>query len=70
MSLDLQRQAVERRRRSLCRFFKVRYHLPTWTSAGRTVSLEVSAGLGTAPSAPVRFACRPEAVVLELLPRA
>lgn len=42
----------------------------TWTAAGRTVPLEVSAGLGTAPSAPVRFACRPEAVVLELLPRA
>ena len=36
----------------------------------RTVPLEVSAGLGTAPSAPVRFACRPEAVVLELIPRA
>ena len=42
----------------------------TWNAAGRTVPLEVSAGLGTAPSAPVRFACRPEAVVLELLPRA
>ena len=41
----------------------------TWTAAGRTVPLEVSAGLGTAPSAPVRFACRPEAVVLDLVPR-
>lgn len=41
----------------------------TWSAAGRTVPLEVSAGLGTAPSAPVRFACRPEAVVLELVPR-
>lgn len=42
----------------------------SWTAAGRTVPLEVSAGLGTAPSAPVRFACRPEAVVLELTVRA
>ena len=41
----------------------------TWTAAGRTVPLEVSAGLGSAPSAPVRFACRPEAVVLDLVPR-
>lgn len=40
-----------------------------WTAAGRTVPLEVSAGLGTAPSVPVRFACRPEAVVLDLVPR-
>ena len=40
-----------------------------WTAGGRTVPLEVSAGLGTAPSAPVRFACRPEAVVLELVAR-
>lgn len=42
----------------------------TWTAAGRTVPLEVSAGIGTAPSAPVRTFCRPEAVVLDLLPRA
>jgi hypothetical protein len=31
--------------------------------------LHVSAGLGTHPTAPVRFACRPEATVLTLLPR-
>lgn len=42
----------------------------TWTAAGRRVPLEVSAGIGTAPSAPVRTLCRPEAVVLDLLPRA
>jgi uncharacterized protein len=32
--------------------------------------LEVSAGLGTSPYAPVRFACRPEATLLTLTPRA
>ncbi len=31
--------------------------------------LEVSAGLGTSPMAPVRFACRPEASLLTLVPR-
>ncbi|MGV1008485.1 MAG: metallophosphoesterase [Dermatophilaceae bacterium] len=31
--------------------------------------LEVSAGLGTSPMAPVRFACRPEATLLTLTPR-
>lgn len=31
--------------------------------------LEVSAGLGTSPYAPVRFACRPEASLLTLMPR-
>jgi len=31
--------------------------------------LHVSAGMGTSPYAPIRFACRPEACVLELVPR-
>lgn len=31
--------------------------------------LHVSAGLGTSPYTPVRFACRPEATLLELAPR-
>ena len=31
--------------------------------------LNVSAGLGTSPWAPVRFACRPEATLLTLVPR-
>ena len=31
--------------------------------------LHVSAGLGTSPYAPVRFACRPEATLLTLLAR-
>src|ERR1700677_3564843 len=36
---------------------------------GRTAWLYVSAGLGTSPWAPVRFACRPEATLLTLVPR-
>jgi hypothetical protein len=31
--------------------------------------LHVSAGLGTSPYAPVRFACPPEATLLTLVPR-
>jgi len=36
---------------------------------GNTAWLHVSAGLGTSPWAPVRFACRPEASLLTLTPR-
>jgi predicted MPP superfamily phosphohydrolase len=32
--------------------------------------LHVSAGLGTSPYSPIRFACRPEATLLTLVPRA
>jgi predicted MPP superfamily phosphohydrolase len=32
--------------------------------------LHVSAGLGTAPHTPIRVACRPEATLLTLVPRA
>ncbi len=48
-----------------------------WPGAGRSLGapappdaawLEVSAGLGTSPYAPVRFACRPEATLLTLEP--
>jgi uncharacterized protein len=48
-----------------------------WPGAGRSRGsaappdaswLEVSAGLGTSPYAPVRFACRPEATLLTLVP--
>ncbi len=31
--------------------------------------LNVSGGLGTSPYAPVRFCCRPEAAILDLVPR-
>jgi predicted MPP superfamily phosphohydrolase len=40
--------------------------LSTWSHARRTAHLEVSAGLGTSIYAPVRFDCRPEAVVITL----
>ena len=44
--------------------------LSEWTHDGRTVPLNVSAGLGHSIYAPVRFACRPEASLLTLVPRA
>ncbi len=43
--------------------------LSTWQSAGRSALLLVSAGLGTSPFAPIRFACPPEATLLTLVPR-
>ena len=41
--------------------------LHRWPGSG--AYLHVSAGLGTHPTAPVRFACRPEATLLTLVPR-
>lgn len=38
------------------------------TAGGRTSWLHVSAGMGTSPYAPVRFACPPEATLLTLTP--
>jgi predicted MPP superfamily phosphohydrolase len=38
--------------------------------AERRADLHVSAGLGTSPYTPVRFACRPEASLLTLTPSA
>jgi uncharacterized protein len=43
--------------------------LSEWTHRGRTVPLNVSAGLGHSIYAPVRFACRPEVSLITLLPR-
>ena len=43
--------------------------LSTWHAAGHEVPLNVSAGLGHSIYAPVRFACRPEASLITLLPR-
>lgn len=40
--------------------------LNDWEAAGCTTPVNVSAGIGTARTAPFRFACRPEAVVLTL----
>lgn len=39
------------------------------SAGGRTAWMHVSAGLGTSPYAPVRFACPPEATLLTLTPR-
>ncbi|MCC9176565.1 metallophosphoesterase [Arthrobacter sp. zg-Y750] len=43
--------------------------LTSWAHGGRRVPLNVSAGIGTSRFAPVRFACRPEAVLLTLTAR-
>ncbi|WP_309065408.1 metallophosphoesterase [Microbacterium sp.] len=43
--------------------------LSTWTHGGRSAPLNVSAGCGHSIYAPVRFACRPEATLLTLIPR-
>ena len=43
--------------------------LSTNSAGGKTSFLHVSAGLGTSPYAPFRFACRPEATLLTLVPR-
>lgn len=42
--------------------------LTRWTHASKSTWLNVSAGIGTSKYAPVRFACRPEAVLLTLTP--
>lgn len=44
--------------------------LSEWSHHGRTVQLNVSAGIGHSIYAPVRFGCRPEASLLELTARA
>ncbi|WP_350351523.1 metallophosphoesterase [Microbacterium sp. A8/3-1] len=44
--------------------------LSTWSHGARSVPLNVSAGCGHSIYAPVRFACRPEATLLTLTPRA
>ncbi len=43
--------------------------LSTHSVGDRTSYLHVSAGLGTAPTAPFRFACRPEATLLTIVER-
>jgi predicted MPP superfamily phosphohydrolase len=44
--------------------------LNDWTSNGSTTPVNVSGGIGTSRFAPVRIACKPEAVLLTLTPRA
>lgn len=43
--------------------------LHTWPAPDHRAFLHVSAGLGTHPTAPIRFACLPEASILTLIPR-
>lgn len=43
--------------------------LHRWPAPDGPAWLQVSAGLGTHPTAPVRFACPPEATILTLVPR-
>jgi uncharacterized protein len=43
--------------------------LHRWPSPARSTFLHVSAGLGTHPTAPIRFACPPEATLLTVIPR-
>jgi len=43
--------------------------LSTYRYDGKRAFLHVSAGLGTSPYAPVRFACRPEATLMTLVAR-
>jgi predicted MPP superfamily phosphohydrolase len=43
--------------------------LHRWPSPDRNTWLHVSAGLGTHPTAPIRFSCPPEATLLTLIPR-
>jgi hypothetical protein len=43
--------------------------LHRWPGGAAPSWLHVSAGLGTHPTAPIRFACRPEASLLTLIPR-
>lgn len=42
--------------------------LSRWSAGGHDAWMHVSAGLGTSPYAPLRFACPPEATLLELVP--
>lgn len=44
--------------------------LPSSAAPADAAWLHVSAGIGTSPAAPVRLACRPEATLLTLVPRA
>ena len=43
--------------------------LSSYSAAGQSAWLHVSAGLGTSPFAPIRFACPPEATLLTLVPQ-
>ena len=58
-----------RRAKGLSRWWPGAEGSPSSAAPEGAAYLHVSAGLGTSPFAPVRFACRPEATLLTLLPR-
>jgi predicted MPP superfamily phosphohydrolase len=58
-----------RRAKGLSRWWPGADGSPSSAAPEGAAYLHVSAGLGTSPFAPVRFACRPEATLLTLLPR-
>ena len=55
-----------RRAKGVSRWWPGAGATPAWQAPADAAWLEVSAGLGTSPYAPVRFACRPEATLLTL----
>ena len=57
------------RAKGLSRWWPGAGHRPSSEAPDDAAWLEVSAGLGTSPTAPVRLACRPEATLLTLVPR-
>ncbi|MBK8468420.1 MAG: metallophosphoesterase [Actinomycetales bacterium] len=58
-----------RRAKGVSRWWPGAGSAPAAAAPSDAAYLEVSAGLGTSPMAPVRFACRPEATLLTLAPR-
>ena len=59
-----------KRARGVSRWWPGAGGAPSASAPADAAYLAVTAGLGTSPMAPVRFACRPEATLLTLLPRA
>lgn len=57
------------RAKGLSRWWPGAGHAPSSEAPADAAWLEVSAGLGTSPTAPVRLACRPEATLLTLAAR-
>lgn len=58
-----------RRAKGLSKWWPGANGIPSSHAPADAAYLHVSAGLGTSPFAPVRFACRPEASLLTLVPR-
>lgn len=59
-----------RRAKGVSRWWPGANGIPSENAPEGSAYLHVSAGLGTSPFAPVRFACRPEASLITLAPRA